>query len=139
MPAVELVEPGLCGTSYDIESPSQSLMSTINTSDALHEHAEVDKNDVPIMKTFASKERYPLVSADSTYDRWCVSINNEIQICKVKTQKGVRSAILLLSSHCKADRHFNRLTLKGKWCTDYMFGRTKSLDDNVGAQVLANK
>ena len=55
------------------------------------------------------------------------------------TQKGVRSAILPLLRQYKVDRHFDRQTLKGKRYTDYMFGITKSLDGNVGAQVFANK
>ena len=139
VPAEEFVEPGLCGTSYDIASLSQRLISTINISDTPHEHAGADTNDIPTTKTFASKERHPVVSAESIADRWSIGMNNAKQTYKVTTQKGVRSAILPLSRRYRADRHFNRPTLKGKWYTDYMFGRTKSLDGNVGAQVFANK
>ena len=55
------------------------------------------------------------------------------------TQKGVRSAILSLSRRYRIDCHFDRSTLKGKWYTGLMFVRTKSLEGNVGAQVIANK
>ena len=37
------------------------------------------------------------------------------------------------------DYHFNMSTLKGKWYANCMFGRTKSLHGNLGAQVFANK
>ena len=139
MPVVEFFEPGLCGTIYDIESLSQRLISTINTSDTFNDYAQTEKNDVPAIKTFVSKERHLVVSAESIANRWCVGMNNAKQTYKITTQKGVRSAILPLSRRYKADRHFNRPTLKGKWYTDYAFGRTKSLDGNVGAQVFANK
>ena len=57
----------------------------------------------------------------------------------MNTQKGVRSAIRPFSRRYRADRHFDRPTLKGKWHIDYMFGRTRSLDEDVAAQVFANK
>ena len=53
MPVVELVDPVMCRTIYNVASLSQRLMSTINTSYNLHDHAEVNKIDVPTMKTFS--------------------------------------------------------------------------------------
>ena len=79
MPIVEFVEPGMCGKIYDVASLSQRLISTINTLANLHYHTEVDKIDVPTMKTFASKERYPVVSAESIADRWHVGMSNAKQ------------------------------------------------------------
>ena len=64
MSVVEFVEPGMRRNIYDVVSLSQRLISTINTSANLHDHAEVDKIDVPTMKTFASKERHPVMSAE---------------------------------------------------------------------------
>lgn len=63
IPTLEFFDAGLCGTIYELVSLSQRMISTINASSNLHDHAEVDKIDVPIMNTFSSKERNPLVSA----------------------------------------------------------------------------
>ena len=82
---------------------------------------------------------HPVVLAESIDDRLYVGMNNAKQTYKVTTQKGIRSALLPLSRIYRADRHFTRPTLKGKWCTEWMFGRTKSLDGNVEAQAFANK
>ena len=139
MPAEEFIEPGLCGSNYDIASLSQRLVSQIKITDTPYQQAGADTKDVPTAKTFASKDRHPVVSAETIADQWYIGKKNAEQTYKVTTQKGVRSAILPLSRRYRADRHFNRPTLKGKWYTDYMFGRTKSLDGNRGAQVFANK
>ena len=56
MTVVEFVEPGLCGTMYDVTSLSQRLISTINTSDKIHDHAEIEKFDAQSAKSFVSKE-----------------------------------------------------------------------------------
>ena len=76
MPVVEFFESGLCGTIYDIESPSQRLISTINTSDTFNDYAQTEKNVVPAIKTFMSKERHLVVSEESIANRWCVGMNN---------------------------------------------------------------
>ena len=129
----------MCGIIYDVASFGQRLISTINTSAKLHNHAEVDNVGVPTMKTFAYEEHHPVISIESIADRWHVSMSNQKQTHEVTTQKGVKSLILPLSQLCKADHHFNRATLKEKWYADWIFGRTKSLDGNLGAQVFANK
>ena len=139
MPAEEFVEPGLHDSSYNIAFLSRRLISMARLTDIPHQQVGADTNDVPSTKTFVSKDRHPVVSAESISERWFIGIDNAAQTYKVTTQKGVRSAILPLSRRYRADRHFNRPTLKGKWYTDYMFGRTKSLDGNIGAQVFANR
>ena len=135
VPSEEFTEPGLRETSYDIASLSQRLMSTVQATGNIDKH----KVDVPTSNTFVSKERHPVVSAESIAERWFIGKKHADQTYKVTTQKGVRSAILPLSRRYRADRHFDRPTLKGKWYTDFMFARTKSLNGNVGAQVFANK
>ena len=82
------------------------------------------------MKSFSSKEYYLVVSTESIADRWHVGMSNAKQTYKVTTMKGIKSAILPLSWRFRANRHFNRSTLKGKWYNNYIFGRTKSLDSN---------
>ena len=77
MPAEELVEPGLCGTSYDIASLSQRLISTLSITDTPHEKAGADTKDVPTMKTFVSKERHSVVSSESMADRWFIGMTTQ--------------------------------------------------------------
>ena len=73
------------------------MIPTTNTSVNFHDHAEVDKIDVPTMKTFMSKYRNLVLSAESIVDRWYVGMNDAKQTYEVTTQKGVRSVILPLS------------------------------------------
>ena len=139
MPTEKIVEPGLHDSSYNIASLYQRLISMARIRDTPHQQVGADTNDVPSTKTFVSKDRHPVVSAESISERWFIGIDNAAQTYNVTTQKKVRLAILPLSRRYRADCHFNRPTLKGKWYTDYMFGRTKSLDGNAGAQVFANR
>ena len=44
-----------------------------------------------------------------------------------------------LSRRYKSDRIFHKTRLSGKWSTDTMGGRVKSLDGNLYAQFSANK
>ena len=58
---------------------------------------------------------------------------------KNTTQRFLRSALLPLGRRYRADRMFERKTLTGKWSTDTMDGRVKSLMGNRYAQVFAHK
>ena len=93
IPSEEFVEPGLRDTSYNIATLSQRLISTVLAND----HEDRHKIDVPTANTFVSKNRHPVVSADSIADRWYIGKKYAEQTYKVTTQKGVRSAILPLS------------------------------------------
>ena len=102
------------------------------------ESIDPGKSDVPLMKSFQSTERHTDVSPESLSERWNINIATAINTLKRTTQKFLRSAVLPLSRRYRADRVFYRKTLSGKWSTDTMDGRVKSLAGNRYAQVFAN-
>ena len=95
--------------------------------------------DVSDMNTFQSSDRHTDVTARDLSERWHISVTQAEKTLQKTTQKFLRSAILPLSRRYRADRMFRRKTLDGKWSTDTLDGRVKSLDGNRYAQVFANK
>ena len=94
--------------------------------------------DVAIPNTFQSSERHSDVTAQTLSDHWGISLGTATKTLKKTTQRFLRSAILPLARRYRADRVFHRKTLAGKWSTDTMDGRCKTLEGNRYAQVFAN-
>ena len=96
-------------------------------------------SDIPTIPTFQSSDRHTDVSPEDLSERWHIPIQQAINTLKNTTQRFLRSATLPLSRRYRADRMFERKTLSGKWSTDTMDGRCKSLNGNRYGQVFANK
>ena len=90
------------------------------------------------LHTFESSERHTDVSPQDLSERWNISIQQATATLKKTTQRFIRSAVLPLARRYRADRMFKRKTLDGKWATDTMDGRCKSLDGNRYTQVFTN-
>lgn len=69
--------------------------------------------DVPMRRTFVSNERHTRVSPAELSERWGIGLTQATNTIQVTTQKGMRSAILLLSRRYRADRVFERPLLRG--------------------------
>ena len=103
MPAEEFIEPGLHDSSYNIASLSRRLQSTARITDMPHQLVGGDTNDVPLAKTFVSKDRHPVVSADSITERWFIDIDDAVQTYRETNQKGVGLKILPVSRRYRTD------------------------------------
>ena len=95
--------------------------------------------DIKLPNTFTSSDRHSDVSPQDLSSRWGISIPTAVKTLKHTTQKFLRSALLPLGQRYQTDRLFSRKTLRGKWSTDTLDGRRKSLAGNRYAQVFANK
>ena len=95
--------------------------------------------DVPLRRTFISKERHPRVTPEDLSERWGSGLTNATNTIRVTTQKETRSAILPLRRRYRADRVFERPLLREQLSTDIMDGSHKSLDGNRCAKVFATK
>ena len=93
---------------------------------------------LPTKNLFSSGGRHSDVSTQLLSERWYISPSQALKTLKNTSQKFLRSAILPLSRRYRADRHFYRKNLRGKWSTDTMDGRVLSLAGNRYAQVFAN-
>ena len=100
---------------------------------------DIGDDDIYFPNRFHSTNRHTDVSAEDLSERWGVRIKTAQETLKKTTQKFLRSALFPLSRRYGADRMFNQKTLREKWSTDTLDGRTKSLDGNRYVQVFANK
>lgn len=105
------------------------------------ERSDIDpgKSDVPLAKTFQSSSQHSDVSLSGLSERWNISLAQATTTLKNTTQKFLCSTILPLSRRYRTDRFFDQKTLLGKWSTDTLDGRYKSIEGNQYAQVFANK
>ena len=99
--------------------------------------AEV-RNDIQDRKTFQSAGRHSSVSPESLSERWQIGLEVAKETIKRTTQRLSRSAVMPLARRYRADRQFQTKRLDGKWATDTMDGRVKSLDGNRYGQVFSN-
>ena len=95
--------------------------------------------DVPLARTFQSKERHSTVTPSDLSERWYIGLGQATQMLKVTTQWLMHSTILPLAWQYHADRMFIRLCIRGTIYTDTMNSRYKSLDGNKHAQTYANE
>ena len=95
--------------------------------------------DVPLARTFQSKERHSTITPSNLSERWYIGLGQATQMLKVTTQWLMRSAILPLARRYRADRMFIRPQIRGTIYMDTMNGRYKSLDCNKHAQIFSNE
>jgi hypothetical protein len=78
------------------------------------------------------------VSPESLSERWQIGLEVAKETIRRTTQRLSRSAVMPLARRYRADRQFQTKRLDGKWATDTMDGRVKSLDGNQYGQVSSN-
>ena len=131
---------------FSLENMNRAIASmkvvvedSVNDNLVRDETVDPGTSDAPEIPTFQSSSRHTDVSPTDLSERWNISLATAIQTLKKTTQRFLRSAVLPLSRRYRADRVFERKTLAGRWSTDTMDGRSKSLEGNRYAQVFANK
>ncbi len=95
--------------------------------------------DLPTRQTYTSTERHVKVSAEVLADRFAIGIQRARDTLKATLQKGTRSAILPIARRYRADRRFRVRRLEGKFATDTVWAKTKSLRGNVCSQIYSHK
>ena len=98
-----------------------------------------DQVDTPARRTFVSDERHAKVTAELIAERFGIGPTRAQRTLRVTTQRGVRSAILPISRRYRADRVFGVKRLIGKFSTDTVYGKVRSLRGNVGSQLYYHK
>ena len=115
---------------YNIESVDSSL--TTRYDDSLE--------DILMRQTYTSTERHIKMSAEVLADKFGIGLERARQTLRATTQRGTRSALLPISSrrYC-ADRQFGVKRLKGKFSTDTIWAKSKTLRGNVASQIYSHK
>ena len=96
-------------------------------------------DDLPPRRTFVSGDRHQFVTANRLAENFCIGPIRAKATLRATTQRGLRSAILPLSRRYRADRMFNVRQLEGKYATDTLWAKTRSLNNNVASQIYSNK
>ena len=99
---------------------------------------EVQVQDVPVARTFESKERHTSVTPEDLSERWSMGLGQARETMKRTTQRIVRLAVMPLARRYRAERIFEKRRLRGKWFTDTLDGRVASKDGDRYGQVFAN-
>ena len=95
--------------------------------------------DLPTRQTYTSNERHAKISAEVLADRFGIGIERARQTIKNTLHTGTRSAILPLSRRYRSDRHYGTKYLNGKFATDTIHLRRKTLTGKVKSQIFSHK
>jgi len=131
-----------CGSIFNLSKMTRSIasmkMQLEDGAKLLRPNESPGESDVKEIPTFQSKGRHTDTSPEDLSQRWHISVAQAAKTLQRTTQKFLRSAVLPLSRRYRSDRMFDHKTLAGRWSTDTMDGRIKSLDGNRHAQVFSN-
>ena len=95
--------------------------------------------DIPTRQTCTSTERHAKMSAEVLADRFGIGLERAKQTLKATTQQGTRSALLPISRRYRADRQFGIKRLNGKFSTDTIWAKNRTLGGNVASQIYSHK
>jgi hypothetical protein len=125
---------------FDIGNMSKRLIASVNVASPLRQvsQVETEAQDLPPIKTFQSKQRHSSVSPEDLSVRWQIGLEQSKETLKRMTQRVIRLTVMPLARRYRADRMFQTKRLAGKWASDTMDGRVKSLDGNQYTQVFSN-
>ena len=98
-----------------------------------------EKQDIPSLKTFTSKEQHNMVTPEDISNRWFIGLAQASKTIKHTTQCILQSAVLPLACRYKVNRMYEQPWLKCTIYTDAMNGHHKSLDGNKHMQVFATE
>ena len=89
------------------------------------------------MPNFQSTGIHTDTSPEDLSQRWHIRVYQDIKTLKRTTHKFLRSAILPLSQRYWSDQMFDQKTLAGKWSTNTIDRRGKTISGNRYAQMFA--
>ena len=95
--------------------------------------------DIPTRQTYTSTERHIKMSAEVLANRFGIGLERARQTLRATNQRGTRSALLPISRRYRADRQFDVKRLKGKFATDTIWAKNKTLRGNVASQIYSHK
>ena len=115
----------------------ERLISKLKTSQV--GQVQYNFEDIPEKRTFVSTERHMKLTAESISEKFGIGLARARATLRATTQRGVRSAILPISRRYRADRMFSMKRLNGKFATDTLWYKKKSLISNVATQLYSHK
>ena len=96
-------------------------------------------NEVPIRGSLISSERHLRTTAETLAELWGIGVNKARASLNATTQMATRSAVLPISRRYRADKMYGVKRLSDKFSTDTLWSDSKSLNQNVCAQIFSHK
>ena len=126
--ALHSIDPSLCDL-------NQLMLSQVISSGA-----EVyDMLDKPEPRTVVQTKRHSSVSPQELSEVFGIGYIQAQRTLHATTQRGMRSAILPLSRRYRADKIFQEKRLAGKFATDTLYYKLKTVHQNMAAQIYSHK
>lgn len=117
----------------------EQLMAKVPRNIAQVTRYEDSLEDLPTRQTYTSTERHSKISAEVLADRFGIGIERARATLRATLQRGVRSATLPIGRRYRADRQYGVKRLAGKFATDTLWAKSKSLNQNVASQIYSHK
>ena len=95
--------------------------------------------DIPARRSFVSTERHKTATAETLSENFMIGIKRARATLDATTQRGTRSAVLPLSRRYRMDRYFNLKRLNGRFASDTLWSKKRSLHSNIAAQIYSHK
>ena len=93
------------------------------------------KVDVPARRTMISYDRHAKISEEELAEMWCIGPKRAKATLLAATQRGTRSAILLIGRRYRTDKMYSLKRLQYPLSTDTLYSDEKSLTQNTCGQV----
>ena len=90
-------------------------------------------------QTYTSSKRHAKLSAEVLADQFAIGLQQARETLKATLQRGMRSAILLIARRYRADWQYSVKRLNGKYATETLWAKTRSLRGNIAVQVYSHK
>ena len=110
-------------------------------SSRLSKISSYDENfeDLPTRQSYTSNDRHSKITAELIADRFAIGLQTARATMKATLMKGTRSALLPLSRRYRSDRIYSIKRLQGKFSTDTLYFKRKTLTGNIGCQLFSHK
>ena len=115
----------------------ERLISKLSTSQV--DQVQYNLEDIPERRTFISTERHTRLTAESISEKFGTGLARARATLRATTQRGVRSAILPIRRRCRADRKFSMKRLNGKFATNTLWYKKRSLISHIATQLYSHK
>ena len=116
----------------------EAMIKEIQTKDYQSEYDPMTL-DVKDKRTFISGNRHPNITPFALAERFGIGLRRARATMTATTQRGTRSAILPIARRYRADRMYQCRRLQGKFATDTLYSKCKSLRSNIAAQIYSHK
>ena len=95
--------------------------------------------DIPTRHTYTPTERHVKMSAEVLANRFSIGLERARQTLKATNQRGNRSALFPIRRRFRSVRQFGVRRLNGKFATDTIWAKSKTLRRNVASEIHSHK